>query len=314
MADDDLRTYYQTGRGVVTVQNTTTTAAVQTPSFTNYRDFIAWRQAGGNNTAPSENDYRYLPAQEARNDRAASLIAGTTHDSLYSMPVNAPDNTRFTYGFNDQYYEKVDVQEARRRFGLLPAWQRLAWANAAEALGGGPRTPESTYEAYLERSGDLSASGVNMDPLDLLMMDMNSGYMPKNLFSEDFDSGSGGGGGYGFGGGGFGGGGGGGQINLMNEEDARAVVNNLANQMLGRTVSDKEFKMYYDNLLKLQKSNPSTVEVDDDGNTVVSESIGTAGLQYNLEEQMRNTEDFVTNSIGTQALDFLEQYIASRRV
>lgn len=310
---EDYLTYYQTGQGVVRAQSTAAQAAIQTPSFNNYRDFIAWRQAGGNNVATSENNYRYLPAQQARDDRAASLIAGTTHDSLYSMPVNSSDNTRFTYGFNDQYYEKVDIEEAARRFGELPAWQRLAWANAAEALGGGPRTPESTYKAYLERSGDLSANGLNMDPLDLLMQDVNSGYMPKGLFSEDFSASSGGG--YGSYGGGFGGGGGGGpQVNLMNENDARAVVNNLASQMLGRTVSDKEFQTYYKNLLQLQKDNPTTVEYGADGSTTVNESIGQAGLQYNLEEQMRNTEDFVTNAIGTQSLDFLEQYIASRRV
>jgi hypothetical protein len=100
----------------------------------------------------------------------------------------------------------------------------------------------------------------------------------------------------------------------MNEEDARAVVNNLANQMLGRTVSDKEFKMYYQNLLQLQRENPQTVEFTDDGGTEVMSPIGSDGLRYNLEEQMRNTEDFVTNTVGQQGMAMMEQYIASRRL
>lgn len=259
--------------------------------------------------------YKYRAAQDARNDRAASIIAGTTYDSFRLQPKDLPPQAMAPLlQWQDQYYEKVAQEEAVGNFRLLPRWQQVAWANAAEALGGGSRTAESTYSNYVEMSGYLSAKGVNKDPLDLLMEDIDSGYMPKNLLSPDFEDSSGGGGG-GYGGGGFGGGGGGaGQINLMNESDARAVVNSLASEMLGRTVSEKEFQSYYKSLLALQTQNPSTVSVDESGNTVVSESIGADGLRYNLEQQMRNTEDFVTNSIGTQALDFLESYIQTRRI
>ena len=92
------------------------------------------------------------------------------------------------------------------------------------------------------------------------------------------------------------------------------MVNSLAAEMLGRTVNEKEFQQYYKSLLALQRKNPSTVTVDDAGNTVVQDPVGADGLRYNLEEQMRNTEDFVTNAVGTQALDFLESYIQTRRV
>jgi hypothetical protein len=141
--------------------------------------------------------------------------------------------------------------------------------------------------------------------LDNILSGRNLGGLPS-----DDDGGGGGGGGFG---GGFGGGGGGGpQINLMNENDARAVVNSLASAMIGRTVSEKEFQGYYSDILKLQKENPTTVEFGDDGTQTVNQSIGAEGIRYNLEEQMRNTEDFVTTSIGTQGLDMLEAYIAKR--
>lgn len=262
--------------------------------------------------------YKYRAAQEARNAKAASIVAGTAHDVFRLQPKGLPPQAMAPIvSVNDQYYEKVDQAEAVGNFRLLPRWQQIAWANAAEALGGGTRTAESTYANYVEMSGYLTSKGMSKDPLDLLMEDIDSGYMPKNLLSPDFEDESSGSsfGGGGFGGGGFGGGGGGaGQINLMNESDARAVVNSLASEMLGRTVSEGEFRQYYKSLLDLQKKNPSTVEVDAEGNTVVNEAIGADGLRYNLEEQMRNTEDFVTNSIGTQALDLLESYLNDRRI
>lgn len=298
-------------------------AAQQNPGLTGDRlrlaaEGIYNKNQQGTTAATTGNNYtgivyKYRPAIDARNSKAASLIAGTTYDSLRSIPVDAPPNTVVPVQYSDQYYEKVDQAEAVGRFRLLPQWQQQAWANAAEALGGGTRTAESTYAKYVEISGYLSARGISKDPLDLLLEDTESGYMPKGLLDGNFDDGSGGGGGFYGGGGGFGGGGAG-QINLMNEQDARAVVNSLAAEMLGRTVNEKEFQQYYKSLLALQRKNPSTVTVDDAGNTVVQDPVGADGLRYNLEEQMRNTEDFVTNAVGTQALDFLESYIQTRRV
>lgn len=123
-------------------------------------------------------------------------------------------------------------------------------------------------------------------------------------------------GGYGgYGGGGYSSGGGGTTtVNLMNEEDARAVVNTLSTQMLGRTVSEKEFQGYYKGLLQMQRKNPQEVSYGDDGTVEVTAPVGADGLRYGLEEDMRNTKAFVTNQVGTQALGLLQQYIESRRV
>lgn len=170
------------------------------------------------------------------------------------------------------------------------------------------KTGPGVWEDAVAASMSKSQRGEYVTPLSIVM-----GWLQEwqTNFRPESDGGSSG---YYGGGGGFGGGGGGGQINLMNEEDARAVVNSLASQMLGRTVNEKEFQQYYKSLLSLQKENPSSVSFDDAGNTVVQDPIGSEGLRYNLEEQMRNTEDFVTNSVGTQAIGLLEQYIQSRRV
>lgn len=282
---------------------------VQTPHFNNYQEFMAWIQAGGQKQhTTSEVNYNIRPAMDAADDKAASLIDGYTHDSFQMQPKDAPEGYSPIYQWNDQYYRKVAQEEAVEGFRELPRWQQLAWARAAEVLGGGSRTRESTYAHYVSMSGDLSARGINRDPIELLMEDVASGYMP-NVFKDGSDDDSSGGGGYG--GGGFGGGGS--TTSLMNEEDARAVVNALSSQMLGRTVSDKEFKRYYETILDLQRSNPQKVVETGDG-AEVTDPIGMDGLRYNLEEDMRGTKDYVTNAISTQAIGLLEQYIQSRRV
>lgn len=230
--------------------------------------------------------YRNRPAQDARDARAASIIAGYTHDSFRLQPRDlSPEVMQPIVSFNDQYYEKVDQEEAEGRFRLLPAWQQEAWANAAQALGGGPRTAESTYNNYVDISGYLSARGINKDPLDLLSEDVASGYMPPSLFggssADDGSSGSsyysgGGGGGYG-----GGGGGGGGQVSLTNPTSAKGLLLQTMQQALGRNPTDREYSQFLKILNEAEMANPQTVSVEGD-NVVASGGVdpGVLALEF----------------------------------
>jgi hypothetical protein len=250
-----------------------------------------------------------LPAQDAR-DAGAASIGQYAHDSFRWTDQAGIDQI---LSVSDVAYTKMTQEDAVNAFNELPWYQRDIFARAAEALGGGNRSAQSTYTSYVERSGLASRSGKNMDPYHILLEDIASGAMPKWLLHGEDDPGYMGG--SGGGGGGFGGGGAGGdRIDLMNEQDARAVVNSLASQMLGRTVDDKEFNKYYKSILQLQKENPSSVEVGDDGTVTAQQAIGNEGLKYNLEEQMRQTGDFVDTAIGTQGLALLEQFIQKRSI
>ena len=277
-----------------------------------------------NPVAYSEDDLRFAPAYKIREEGPATVMDGIAHDAILSQPIGA-DGAIALISNNDPIYRKVKADSAgvnaKVEYGKLPQWQKDAWAAAAEALGGGPRTASSTFTIYFNRSADASTGngtgvGKNMTAWDFLNVDVASGELPEGVLKGDASGGSSGYGGYGgYGGGGYGGGGGGGaQVNLMNEQDARAVVNSLAADMLGRTVTEKEFRAYYKNLLQLQKQNPTTVEFGEDGSVTTQSPIGPDGLRYNLEEQMRNDEDFVTNSVGKQGLDLLEAFIAKKRM
>lgn len=261
--------------------------------------------------APTFTYLNMLPVQDQR-DAGAASIGQYVHDSYRWTDRTG---TEQILSVNDVGYTKMTQEDAINAFNDLPWYQRDIFARAAEALGGGNRSAQSTYASYVERSGLATRKGLNMDPYHILLEDIASGAMPKWLLhGEDDPDYMGGGGGYGGGGFGGGGGAGGDRIDLMNEQDARAVVNSLANQMLGRTVSDKEFKKYYESILELQESNPSSVEVGDDGTVTAQQAIGSEGLKYNLEEQMRQTGDFVDTAIGTQGLALLEQFIQKRSV
>lgn len=220
-------------------------------------------------TAGNYHNYSYQPANAAREARAASIVAGVAHDSFRLQPVGLPANVMAPIlSYTDQYYRKVDQEEAVGLFRSLPSWQQQAWANAAQALGGGPRTAESTYANYLEISGYLSAKGINKDPLDLLLEDTQTGYMPPNLFDRSLDlsasSGSSSYSSYGGGGYGGGGGGGGGSVSLTNPTSARGLLMQTMQGVLGRNPTEREYKQFLEALNQAEMGAPRTVDFEGD--------------------------------------------------
>lgn len=221
--------------------------------------------AGGSYTGPL---FKYRPALDARESKAASMVAGVAHDSFRLQPRDlSPEVMRPIVSWTDQYYEKMDKEEAEGLFRTLPAWQQQAWANAAQALGGGPRTAESTFNNYVEMSGYLSARGINKDPFDLLAEDVATGYMPPSLFDGPaVDTESSGSSYYGGGGGGYGGGGGGGggQVSLTNPTSAKGLLMQTMQQALGRNPTQNEYSQFLKILNEAEMANPQTVSVEGD--------------------------------------------------
>jgi len=135
----------------------------------------------------------------------------------------------------------------------------------------------------------------------------------------DPTSSGGGSGSYGGGGGGgYGGGASVGQVNLMNPEDARAVIDQLAMQMIGRMVTDREFKQYYKALNKVEMANPATARmgVDADGNPVqvVEAGLGAEGRTAALQDIVRGNKNFNEFAIGSQMTDLMSQYLQKRGI
>jgi hypothetical protein len=229
---------------------------------------------------------------------------------LRTWPKGAAQPGMYTY--YSQYYHYVPVTNATdgNYVNTLPRWQWELFDSVARARGGLSNV-NSVWDEYAQRSAYESGFGRNVSPTDLLLMDLADGKVSIG------DDGSSGGGGYSYGGGGYGGASVG-SVNLTNPEDARAVINQLAVQMLGRTVSDREFKRYYQALNELEMSSPQTVrmDVDDKGNPVqvVEGGLGAEGRTALLQEQLRTAKDFNEQTIGSQAVDLMSRYLQERGV
>ena len=221
--------------------------------------------------------YSFRPSWDARNEGAAVRIAGYAHDSLRSEPITDPPNVARPVSWTDPIYErfKNDAEGVGRSqtWSQLTDAERFAWMNAAEALGGGPRTGESTYGNYLAKSSMAVTAGYNRTAWDFLMDDIAAGFMPEkildgpNALAEDDSSGS-----YSYGSGGGGGGGGGGSVSLTNPASARGLLLQTMQGVLGRNPTDREYKDFIKTLTETEMANPSTVSVEGD---VVVQSGGT---------------------------------------
>lgn len=256
-------------------------------------------------------DYRFRPSWDARMEGAAVRVAGYAHDSLRSQPITDPANVRRPVSWNDPIYERFandsEGQGRSQSWSQLTDMERWTWINAAEALGGGPRTGESTYGNYLAKSSMAVTAGYNRTAWDFLMDDIDAGFMPQailngpNALAETDPSGSGS---YSSaGGGGYGGGGGGGSVSLTNPASARGLLLQTMQNVLGRNPTSREYRDFIDTLKQTEMANPNTVSVEGD---VVVQSGGTDPSVLALEFAQA-AEDYK----ATQANKFYNAFMAA---
>ena len=240
--------------------------------------------------------YNFRPSWDARNDGAAVRVAGYAHDSLRSQPITDPANVSRPVSWNDPIYERFAVdsegQARSQTWSQLSEMERWAWINAAEALGGGPRTGESTYGNYLAKSSMAVTAGYNRTAWDFLMDDIAAGFMPQNILggpnalvesdssSSSYSSYSGGGG---YGGGG---GGGGGSVSLTNPTSARGLLMQTMQSVLGRNPSNDEYKTFLQVLNEAEMANPNTASFEG-GTTVGSGGVdpGVLALEFAQDQE-----------------------------
>lgn len=251
--------------------------------------------------------YASSSTASAASNRGQVAMGTPIVENLQSWPKGAAKPGMFTY--YSQYYHYVPVTTAQggNLVNTLPRWQWDLFNAVAQARGG-QSSVNSVFDEYAARSAYETGFGRNYSPTDLLLADLADGRVSLG------DEASGGG--YSYGGGGYGGGGSVGSVNLTNPEDARAVINQLSLQMLGRTVTDREFKQYYRSLTELEMSSPQTVrmDVDEDGNPiqVVEGGLGAEGRTAALQESLRGAKDFNEYAIGSQAANLMTQYLQER--
>jgi hypothetical protein len=92
------------------------------------------------------------------------------------------------------------------------------------------------------------------------------------------------------------------QVAYANEEDVRVLANTLAENLIGRNVTDKEFKKIYSQFRKEEGENP-TVTTTSPGGSVTQQGVTNAERQEILEEILMETPDFSAYQGGAGMVD-----------
>ena len=92
------------------------------------------------------------------------------------------------------------------------------------------------------------------------------------------------------------------QVAYANEEDVRVLANTLAENLIGRNVTDKEFKKIYSQFRKEEGESP-TVTTTSPGGSVTQQGVTNAERQEILEEILMETPDFAAYQGGAGMID-----------
>lgn len=294
------------------------------------RNYDRRRNGNSGPLMPGEAKYDYNPrsVSTAYENRwnPQPVMGSYGAETFQSIPVNgSPQRVRSTYW----QYTSVSMGDAENLFYQQPPWAVAAFQDAANEYNRVNQYNTSAgamFKRMLAESKMLASQGIFRSPVEILYDKVDAGVLNMSgPGSDGTGSSSSGGstyyGGGGYGGGGYGGGGGGasvGTVNLSNPEDARAVINNLALQMIGRTVTDREFKTYYKELNKAEMANPATVRMDVDkkGNPVqvVEAGIGAEGRTAAMQESLRGNESYNEFTLGSEAVNLMSRYLQERGI
>lgn len=287
---------------------------------------MAAKNPGGGRPSSNLNDYgtptaitggntvNTSPTKQGRYDDVQAVTSRPMAEVFQTMSSNGTTG-RVTYSYN--MYQSMPTDMAKAWFSKQPAWLKEDMKRTAKAIDY-RGSAQGLWDKCVEISRAEAAEGRFIAPEEVYSQFVGSGLWPDPSQYDGSDSS--GGGGYSYGGGGYGGGGGGtsASVTLSNPEDARAVINDLAIQMIGRTVTDKEFKQYFQTLNKAERANPtiSTLTVGPDGTPTqeTTAGLGAEGRTAALQEAIRGNEGFNEYAIGSQAVSLMSRYLQERGV
>lgn len=285
------------------------------PSTGGYRPSSNLNDYGSPSSIPSRTGPNTSPTKKGRYDDVQAVTSRPMAEVFQTMSSNGTTG-RVTYSYN--MYQSMPTDMAKAWFSKQPAWLKESMKRTAKAIDY-RGSAQGLWDKCVEISRSEAAEGRFIAPEEVYSQFVSSGLWPD---PSQYDGGSSGGSSYyGGGGGGYGGGGGGGtsaSVTLSNPEDARAVINDLAIQMIGRTVTDKEFKQYYQSLNKAERANPtiSSMSFGPDG-TPTQETIaglGAEGRTAAIQDAIRGNESFNEYTIGSQAVSLMSRYLQERGV
>jgi hypothetical protein len=225
-------------------------------------------------TSSNWNNYRILegPAPQPGMPDRRSVVPGVTLPRYgqaggtfgsQRMGRNPDALEAFPYGSITVTQEQAENLYDR----LTPAYQNWLTSLAqTPGIGTGASTGRSLWARLVSRSIDLQNDGLNMSPQQMAAQIAASRGIGLDLGDPASYGGASGPGGYRRFGGGGGGGGGSSSIDLSSPTQARSIITQVMQNLLGRDPDASEISDFTKALNEAQRANPVTVEGD--GSTV----------------------------------------------
>lgn len=172
----------------------------------------------------------------------------------------------------------MSKSEAIGLYGKLPQWQRDMFDGIAAASPSGMDSGRSVYERYVDSAAAYESQGLRRTPAELAMQDVNGGVVAFD--PSGGDSSSGGGRGYS------------GPVSTVtnyNEADLRIMADSIGSEVLGRGVTDKEFRKVLAKVRAAESANPSV-----SGGAAAASMTNVSGLSQ------QGREDVMTRALLKQ--------------
>ena len=195
-----------------------------------------WTQIGGTSTPATPGATTTTPSGKPWEDKP--VYNYRPPGSFPRMP-GASEHTS-----SDNYYQWQSKTEAGDQMSLLPFRDQVLLMAITDQRGGRSMTP--TWEMFVGQAAAYGATGRPMKPMDLAHMYAEQYGVDVDKFLAEQAAGGGGGGG----------GGGAAAPEPADPTAMRRMMDALAEDKIGRTLSDKEFNRYYKSYAGDFRGNP----------------------------------------------------------
>lgn len=177
----------------------------------------------------------------------------------------------------------------------------------AKLLGTANSTGGALWQRAIDASQAAAQNGQQISPYSIIQQwvaDANA----------DGSNGPGGGGSSGSGGGGGGGGSAGTPpvVSMMNRADVNTLANSIAQEMLGRGVTESELDRIMKRVRRVERNNPRTVSVGANGATVVRDGASQATREQVIQRVLAKNPEYEPFQKATTLMDWFNNALQER--
>jgi len=268
--------------------------------LTNEEDvFVGSDNSGKNRVPKGQPPSVWMPDYERRNfanqrytaDRGGGFVAGNINPN-----VNPLDNVSF-----NNLSKSEAISEWENPEGYLSVEVKRSIETLAKAMDY-RKTGRGLWKTAIDASYAASARGIRKSPFEVLQETSNEFFNSGGSIGGDSGNGDSSGSGYS------------GPVTnttFANEKDLRMMAEQLSSQLVGRGVTDDEFKKALARVRKAEANNPS-VSTPGIGSSVSETGLSTEGRQDVLMKALTKNPESQDFTMATKMMGLFNNYIEGR--